>query len=126
MRISDLTASAAHRWVSAWAAGDLEAVHALLAKNARIEHNLGGDADRSALLAHLRELAAALSRVPVLSMTTTGRRAAILYDCQLREHPESIRLAEFLDIDDEHIVEIRRVYDLTAVDRFLPQLRGNS
>jgi hypothetical protein len=56
-------------------------------------------------------------------MTATENRAALLYDCRMRQPSGGIRLAEFLDVDDERIVGIRRVFDLTAVDHLLPLLR---
>ena len=124
MRISDVTASVAHRWVDAWVSGDLDVVRALLKEDVAVEHNLGLPAERAVLLDTVRALSAALVEVPVLSLTTTGRRAAVLYDCQVRQPAGAFRLAEFLDIAAEQIVGIRRVYDLTAVDRLLPQLRG--
>lgn len=126
MRISDVTASVAHRWVDAWVSGDLDAINALLSADVAIEHNLGVPAERAVLLETVRVLSAALAEVPVLSLTATGRRAALLYDCQVRQPAGGFRLAEFLDIDAERIVAIRRVYDLTAVDHFLPDLHGSA
>ena len=124
MRSSDVTAAVAQRWIEAWTSGDLDTVRRLIAEHVTIEGNLGSPADLPTLLETIRVLAAASVEVPVLSMTTTERRAALLYECKLGQDAGAIRFAEFLDVDDEQISGIRRVFDLTAVDRLLPTLRA--
>jgi hypothetical protein len=65
--------------------------------------------------------AAALESIEVFSLTVIDDRVAIVYDCTARG--ETFRLAEFLIVgDDELIHEVRRVYDLSAVERLLPGL----
>lgn len=128
MRSSDLVARLARRWIEAWSGGDEEAVRTLLAGDVSAESNLSRHADDEHLLATLRVLAAATDRVEVLSLTAAPGRAALLYDCHLRSG-NAIRLAEFLEVSNgpsaagERITSIRRVFDLTAVDRHLPDLR---
>lgn len=128
MRSSDLVARLARRWIEAWSTGDQEAARSLLAGDVATESNLSQHADDQHLLATLWVLAAAAAKVEVLSLTAAPGRVALLYDCHLRSG-HAIRLAEFLEISDglgaveEQITSIRRVYDLTAVDRYLPDLR---
>ncbi|MBT8228229.1 MAG: nuclear transport factor 2 family protein [Dactylosporangium sp.] len=127
MRSSDITASVAHRWVEAWTSGDRDRVDAILGDRVTIEHNLGLPVERVVLLDTIQALATALGEAEVLSLTATDSRAALLYDCHVRQPaggPGDIRLAEFLDLDGERIAGIRRIYDLTAVDRLLPGLHG--
>jgi hypothetical protein len=125
MRSSDLAASVARRWVDAWTTGDLTAVGAMLRAEVTIECNLGWPPQRAAFLDVVGRLAAQLDDTTVLSLTTTDRRAAQLYECRPRTGG-SVRLAEFLDLDGDLIVGLRRIYDLTAVDRLLPGLRATA
>ena len=124
MRSSDLAATVARRWVDAWTSGDRPAADTMLAGAVGIECNLGWSAERATFLDVMGQLAAAIDDAVVLSLTTTDRRAALLYECRLLDAAGSIRMAEFLDLDGERVTGVRRVYDLTAVDQLLPGLRG--
>jgi len=106
------------RWVDAWTGGRTRALFDLLAAGARVESNLDPDGD---FVEVLTEYAAALESVEVFSLTVIDDRVAIVYDCAARG--ETFRLAEFLVIGDDRLIrEVRRVYDLSAVERLLPGL----
>jgi hypothetical protein len=124
MRSSDVTASMANRWVTAWTGGRLAEVAAMLAAEVTVEHNLELPAERTRFIDSIRCLANAIEEAPVLSLTTTESRAALLYDCRVPRSVGGIRLAEFLTIEADRIVGVRRIYDLTAVDRLLPALHA--
>ena len=113
-----VSTQAAGRWVAAWTRGDTSALFRLLAANAAVESNLDPDGD---FIEILTDFAAALNSVSVMSQTVIGGRAAIVYDCVVRD--ELFRLAEFLEVDGDGLVRsVRRVYDLSAVERLLPGL----
>jgi hypothetical protein len=112
------TAEVAARWVAAWTGGKTSALFRLLAANAAIESNLDPDGD---FIEILTDFAAALQEVSVASQTVIDGRVALVYDC--RAGGEPFRLAEFLDVNGDGLVrEVRRVYDLSAVDRLMPEL----
>jgi hypothetical protein len=125
-RRADTAGRVAREWVDAWSHGNLDRVRTILSDNATIECNLGWPSDRATLLDILHRLSDELDSVALLSLTVAADRAAVLYDCQTREPAGTIRLAEFLDVVDEHVTGVRRVYDLTAVDMLLPDLRRPS
>jgi hypothetical protein len=108
----------ARRWVDAWTGGRTRALFEVLAAGARFESNLDPDGD---FVEVLTGYAAALEAVAVFSLTVIDDRVAIVYDCTARG--EAFRLAEFLVIGDDQLIhEVRRVYDLSAVERLLPGL----
>ncbi|GAA0714993.1 hypothetical protein Drose_10520 [Dactylosporangium roseum] len=108
----------AERWAAAWTAGRTSDLFRLLAASPAIESNLDPDGD---FIEILTDYAAALDSVTVFSRTVIDRRVALVYDCTLGD--ETFRLAEFLFVDDSGLIrEIRRVYDLYAVERLIPSL----
>lgn len=125
-RSSDKTASVARNWVDSWTRGDVDEIRAALADDATVECNLGWPATVEALLETVRRLSSAIDGTMILSVTATDQRAAVLSDCRLLEPSGGLRVAEFLDIADERIIGVRRVFDLTAVDTLLPALRDQS
>jgi hypothetical protein len=116
--MDELAADVARRWVAAWSAGDTGALFRLLAAGAAVESNLDPDGD---FIEILTDFAAALEQVSVVSQTVIAGRVALVYDCTARG--ERFRLAEFLEVGDDGLVrEVRRVYDLAAVERLMPGL----
>ncbi|GAA4245700.1 hypothetical protein [Dactylosporangium darangshiense] len=108
----------AGRWVAAWTTGRTAELFQLLAAAPAIESNLDPDGDFIELLTGY---AAALDSIAVFSQTVVDRRAALVYDCALAG--ETFRLAEFLAVGESGLVtEIRRVYDLDAIERLMPHL----
>jgi hypothetical protein len=108
----------AGRWVAAWTTGRTSDLFRLLAAAPVIESNLDPDGDFIELLT---AYAAALDSIAVFAQTVLDRRAALVYDCTLAG--ETFRLAEFLTMSATGLItEIRRVYDLNAVERLMPQL----
>ena len=110
----------ARRWVDAWTGtrlgGPTSALFRLLAAGANIESNLDPDGDFVEILTNY---AAALTEIGVFSLTVIDNRVAIVYDCTARG--ETFRLAEFLVVGGDGLIhEVRRVYDLSAVERLLP------
>ncbi|HLL65235.1 MAG TPA: nuclear transport factor 2 family protein [Micromonosporaceae bacterium] len=125
-RQADTAGRVARDWVSAWTTGDLDSVRTILATDATVESNLGWPLGRDHLLDLLQRLAQRLESVALLSLTAGADRAALLYDCRTREPAGTIRLAEFLEVSGAQVTGVRRVYDLTAVDVLLPDLRHRS
>ena len=116
--LAALATDVAGRWVGAWTEGRTTALFQSLAADAGIESNLDPDGD---FIEILTDFAAALDGVTVASQTVIEGRVAIVYDCVARG--EKFRLAEFLTVDDAGLVrEVRRVYDLSAVERLMPDL----
>jgi len=108
----------ANRWVDAWTSGRTSALFEVLAAGANVEANLDPDGD---FVEVLTNYAAALESVAVFSLTVIDDRVAIVYDCVARGEP--FRLAEFLVVGDDGLIhEVRRVYDLSAVERLMPGL----
>ena len=108
--------SVTRRWVDAWTGGRTRALFGLLAAGADVEANLDPDGD---FIEVLTNYAAALDSVAVFSLTVIDNRVAIVYDCTARGEP--FRLAEFLLVGDDGLIrEVRRVYDLSAVERLMP------
>lgn len=121
-RSSDRSGYVARRWVDAWTRGDVDELGSMLAEKATIECNLGWPPDRTALMTTVSRLAAALDSTMILSLTATDNRAAVLSDCRIIDPSGGIRIAEFLDLDADTVTGVRRVFDLTAVERLLPGL----
>ena len=108
----------AERWVAAWTTGRTSDLFRLLAASPAIESNLDPDGD---FIEILTGYAAALDSITVFSRTVIDRRVALVYDCALSG--ETFRLAEFLVVDGSGLIrEVRRVYDLYAVERLIPGL----
>jgi hypothetical protein len=106
------------RWVTAWTTGRTTDLFKLLAAAPAIESNLDPDGDFIELLTGY---AAALDTIEVFSETVLDRRAALVYDCTLSN--ETLRLAEFLTVNPAGLItEVRRVYDLNAIERLMPHL----
>jgi hypothetical protein len=112
--VSDVAA----RWVAAWTTGRTSVLFTLLAAGARVESNLDPDGD---FIEKLTGFAAALTSVSVFSRTVIDQRVALVYDCAVGT--EQFRLAEFLVMTNTGLIaEVRRVYDLYAVERLMPEL----
>ena len=109
-------AEVAQRWVDAWTHGRTSSLFRLLAASPVIESNLDPEGDFIEIMSEFR---AALDDVSVASQLVIDGRVSLVYDCVARG--ERFRLAEFLQVDDTGLVrEVRRVYDLTATARLLP------
>jgi hypothetical protein len=113
-----VTADVATRWVAAWTMGRTSSLFRLLAANATIESNLDPDGD---FVEILTDFVDAVEEIAVFSQVVSAGRALLLYDCEVAG--ERFRLAEALEVDTDGLIrEVRRVYDLAAVDRLLPGL----
>ncbi|MEU0561633.1 hypothetical protein [Dactylosporangium maewongense] len=119
-RVMDATAveEVTDRWVAAWTTGRTSTLFTLLAAGARVESNLDPDGD---FIEKLTGFAAALTSVSVFTRTVIDQRVALVYDCVV--DAEQFRLAEFLVVTPTGLIaEVRRVYDLYAVERLMPEL----
>lgn len=123
-RSSDRVKATARRWVDVWTRGDLDEMRGMLTDDAVIECNLGWPDGHETLLDTSRRLSRVLDSTMILSVTAADNRAAVLSDCRILDPSGSIRLAEFIDVTGDRVVGVRRVFDLTAVDALLPDLRG--
>jgi hypothetical protein len=114
--IADIVAFYAESWIG----GDPAAVRQLLAPDAEVEWNLDAPVDDEELVQTLHRVAVFADSVTIVSRVCAGTGAALVYD--LAAPFGSARMAEFLVVTDNHISEVRQVYDVTAIDRFFPGL----
>lgn len=110
----------ARQYVEAWTRGDRDEVWTVLAPDAAVEWNLAVRPDPNRLVRVLQQVAGASRQVTLASETYADDRAALVYDCATAFG--SVRTAEFLRVSDGWVREVRQVYDLTAVQRYLPEL----
>ena len=114
------TQTVARQYLDAWTGRDLDAVRRLLAEDVWVESNLSGPGSPARLIDTLDRLASHLLKVSMVTETYDGDRAILMYDCLVREPVGAIRMVDFLDVDGDRIVRIRRVYDVVALNRLLP------
>ena len=114
------TRKVAHGYLDAWTSRDLDTVRRLLAEDVWVESNLSGPSSPARLIDTLDRLASHLLKISMVTETYDGGRAILMYDCLVREPVGAIRMVDFLDVDADHIVRIRRVYDVVALNRLLP------
>ncbi|AEV89035.1 hypothetical protein ACWT_8026 [Actinoplanes sp. SE50] len=110
-------------WVRSWTSDDLAAARRVLSPHVEVEWNLDAPVDDEELLQVLHRIAVFADHVALTARTDALDGAALIYD--LTAPFGSARLAEFLAVEDEKIVEIRHVYDVTAIDRYFPGLYAN-
>jgi hypothetical protein len=107
--------------LNAWACGDLDTVRRLLADDVAVESNLGGPESPVRFVDTLGQLADHLIKITIVTETYDGNRAVLMYDCLVREPTGAIRMVDFLDIDADGIQRVRRVYDVVALRRLMPE-----
>ncbi len=110
-------------WVRSWTSDDLVAARKLLTPDIEVEWNLDAPVDDEELLQVLHRIAAFADGVTVAARTEALDGATLIYD--LVAPFGTARLVEFLGVEDGRINEIRHVYDVTAVDRYFPDLYKN-
>ncbi|AGL21506.1 hypothetical protein [Actinoplanes sp. N902-109] len=114
------TAEVVAFYAQSWINRDTGAARRVIAPDAGIAWNLGQPVDDEELLDVLGRVAAFVDAVTIVSVTCTGERAALLHDCA---GPfGTVRLAEFLEVTDGRISDIRQLWDVTAVRRYFPGL----
>jgi hypothetical protein len=69
----------------------------------------------------LRQISPHLVKVDLVTEVYEAGRAVLMYDCVVRESAGPIRIVDYLDVDGGTIHRIRRVYDVVAVRRILPE-----
>ena len=116
------TQEVAHAYMAAWIAGDAAAVQRLLADDVSFKCNLGRPTDPPRAVETLVRLASALDTVTLVAETYADGRAVLVYDCVTRQPSGTVRTVEFLEIVGDRVREARRVYDLAAAARLLPDL----
>ena len=107
-------------YAQSWINCDLGAVRRIIAPDAGIEWNLGLAVDDEELVQTLHRIAAFADGVTVVSMVCTDDRASLVYDCVAPFG--TVRVAEFLTIEDGTVSEIRQVWDRVALHRYFPGL----
>jgi len=110
-------------YVASWINDDRGALRRLLAPDAEVEWNLDAPVDDEELVQTLHRIAVFADAVTVVSRTVAADGAALIYD--LTAPFGTVRMAEFLAVEGGHVIEVRQVYDLTAVDRYFPGLYDN-
>lgn len=114
------TRTIAHFYADAWIQGDPASVRQVIAPFAEIEWNLDAPVDDEELVRTLDRIAARARTVNLVNETYTDDRAALVYDCA--GVFGTLRLAEFLVVEQGRITEVRQVYDATAVRRYFPDV----
>ena len=110
-------------YTESWIGDDRDGVRRLLSPGADIEWNLDAPVDDEELVQTLHRIAVFADSVTVVSRVRSADGAALVYDLAA---PFGVaRLAEFLTVSSGKIIEVRQVYDVTAVDRFFPGLYDN-
>ncbi|GIE34114.1 hypothetical protein Ait01nite_071590 [Actinoplanes italicus] len=110
-------------WVKSWTSDDLPGARKLLAPDVETEWNFDAPVDDEELLQVLHRIAAFADHVTLVARTDAVDGAALIYD--LAAPFGTARLVEFLGVDNQKINEIRHVYDVTAIDRYFPDLYTN-
>jgi hypothetical protein len=123
VRISSesLTRAVAHRYLDAWTSGDLDRVRPLLAADVQVESNVGDPGWPARQIDALAGLADYLDKVDLMSEVYETGRAVLVYDCLVRGAVDQIRLVEFLDLEGDLVHRIRRVFDVVALRRLIPE-----
>lgn len=114
------TRAVARFYADAWTQGDPASVRQVIAPFAEIEWNLDAPVDDEQLVQTLDRIAACSRAVLLVSESYVGDRAALVYDCA--GVFGMVRFAEFLEVGEGRITEVRQVYDTTAARQFYPAL----
>ena len=107
-------------YAQSWINRDPRAARRVIAGDAEIEWNLDLPVDDEELVQTLDRIAAFADAVTIVSTSGTGDRAALVYDCAAPFG--EVRIAEFVTVADSAISEIRQVYDVVALRRYVPGL----
>jgi hypothetical protein len=91
-----------------------------------VESNVSGPGLPARFVDTLGQLAPHLVKVDLVTETYDGGRAVLMYDCLVREPAGVIRVVDFLDVDGGTIHRVRRVYDVVALRRLLPEFGASS
>lgn len=76
-------------------------------------------------MAALGRFADHLDAVSLVTETCAAGRAVLMYDCLVGNHVDPVRVVDFLEIGDDGVIHrIRRVYDVVALRRVLPDFGG--
>jgi ketosteroid isomerase-like protein len=107
-------------YTGSWISDDRDGVRRVLAPDADIDWNLDAPVDDEELVQTLHRIAVFADEVTVVSRSTADDGAALVYE--LAAPFGTVRMAEFLAVEDGRVTEVRQVYDVVAVDRFFPGL----
>ncbi len=107
-------------YTESWISDDRDGVRRVLAPDVEVDWNLDAPVDEEELVQTLHRVAVFADSVTVVSRVRGTAGAALVYD--LAAPFGTARVAEFLTVDAGRITEIRQVYDVVAIDRYLPGL----
>lgn len=107
-------------YTASWISDDRDGVRKVLAPGVEVDWNLDAPVDEEELVQTLHRVAVFADAVTVVAQVRGPDGAALVYD--LVAPFGTARVAEFLTVADGRITEVRQVYDVVAVDRFLPGL----
>jgi hypothetical protein len=110
-------------WIKSWTGDDLSGARKLLAPDVETEWNFDAPVDDEELLQVLHRIAAFADHVTLVARTDAVDGTALIYD--LVAPFGTARLVEFLGVENQKINEVRHVYDVTAIDRYFPDLYAN-
>ena len=107
-------------YTGSWISDDRDGVRKVLAPGVEVDWNLDAPVDEEELVQTLHRVAVFADSVTVISRVRGADGAALVYD--LAAPFGTARVAEFLTVAGGRITEIRQVYDVVAIDRYLPGL----
>lgn len=108
-------------YTACWTGDDRDGVRRVLAPDVAVDWNLDAPVDDEELVQTLHRVAVFADAVRVIAhVRGIDGAAALVYD--LAGPFGTARLAEFLTVAGGRITEIRHVYDVVAIDRYLPGL----
>lgn len=106
-------------YTEAWTRGDLAKARTYLADDLKFEGSIFSFSIADDLIAALKGFPDILERIDVHRRLFDDRGGVLLYDCVTTGPVGVIRHAEFFEVEDGKITEIRLVFDATELRKFL-------
>lgn len=106
-------------YTEAWTQGDLQRARSYLADDLRFEGSIFSFSNADDLIAALKGFPDMLERIDVRRRFFDDGGGALIYDCVTTGPVGVIRHAEFFEVEDGKITEIRLVFDATELRKFL-------
>ena len=103
------------RYTEAWTRGDLQKARTFLADDLRFEGSMFSFSNADDLIAVVQGFPDILERVDIHRRLFDDRGGVLLYDCVTTGPAGVIRHAEFFDVEDGKITQIRLVFDATEL-----------
>jgi SnoaL-like domain len=111
----DATRALVRGYYDAWTSGDLDGARSRLADDLDFEGSIDRFTSAEAFVSALGGFAGMLEEAHMLREFYDASGAALLYDCVTRSPAGTIRTAEFFQVEDGKIRQIRLVFDATKL-----------